>query len=160
MHYNNENILEDTMKKWINELRDSVKIINHKKVSSKLIAVCEALNTLDEAQFNIQHYKNKKDNIVTYCPLGWVAKKIPSLGLRFKESSDFEGSYTLVDYDGRENIDAITETLGISLFDYVEVFSEYSYLTRGMGIQRIMPSKAVVMSRIFNLAKRYEVDEK
>jgi len=145
------------MRKWINELRDSVKIINHDKVSSKLIAVCEALNTLDDTRFNIQHYKMKEGNVATYCPLGWVVKKVPSLGLRFCEKNDFEGSYSIRNYDGETGIDAVIGSLGISLFDYVDVFSEYGYhkqMAKGN-----MPTKEYVLSKVFDLAMSYRALE-
>ena len=145
------------MRNWINELRDQVKIINHKKVSSKLIAVCEALNMIDESQFNIQHYKFKQGDTVTYCPLGWVVEKVPSLGLRFLQNDDFEGSYTLIDDEGNKSIDAVINCLGISLFDYVEAFSEYSYCAKALG--RATPTKDQVLQRIFDLALRYRAEE-
>jgi hypothetical protein len=144
------------MRNWINELRDQVKIINHNKVSSKLIAVCEALNTLDDSQFNIQHYKWKEGGTVTYCPLGWAAEQIPSLGLKFLQEEYEEGSYQIVDDEGNINIDAVCNCLGISLFDYVDVFSEYSYRT---GRSDIVPTKKRVMRRIFRLAMEYRVQE-
>jgi hypothetical protein len=149
------------MSRWINELRDSVKIVSRKKTSEKLIAICEALHMLDESQFNIQHYKNRKDGVVTYCPIGWTVKQIPSLGMRFVEKGEFEGSYTVRDYDGRTGLEAVVHALGISLFDYVETFSEYSYNSkRSSSINhRACPTKLEVMARIFNLANTYKTYE-